>query len=979
MPASLEPASHLSPHGDSENHGSSSVPDGLQDSTHIRARLQALIDPERILIRPIERIAFASDASFYRLIPRAVIQPKTAEEIKHLFRYSHQEQTPLVFRAGGTSLSGQAITDGILVDIGRYWRSVRVEQNGGAIRTQPGLIGQHANDALKLYRRKIGPDPASIASCRMGGILANNSSGMCCGVAQNAYHTLRSLTFILPSGTQIDSADPNSDNILRMLEPKLCDTLLRLKSEIESDPTLSARIRHKYRTKNTTGYSLNAFLDYDRPIDIFTHLLIGSEGTLAFIAESVLESVPDYPLKSTGLLLFPDLYSACSAIEPLTAAGAAALEIMDRAALRSVENQPGVPSYLSTLPENAAGLLVEFQAANEVKMREFDVQAQAAITKLPLLHPTELTRDPILQAKLWKIRKGMFPSVGAVRASGTTAIIEDIAVPVHYLAEASTGLRTLFSRHGYADAIIFGHAKDGNLHFVLTLGFNSQSEIDRYRRFMDDVVKLVVTRYDGALKAEHGTGRNMAPFVETEWGPEAFRIMRELKSICDPHDLLNPGVIVNSNPAAHVSDLKQLPVVEPEVDKCIECGFCEHNCPSRDLTLTPRQRIVVRREMQRFKDSGASTEAYDALDRDFPYMALDTCAVDGLCATDCPVSIDTGKLTKRFRTLRHTAAANSAAKFMASHFKLAEFGARFALTAGHWIENTFGHDLMPAVTRFANRLSHKFFDEPFWQWSWPMPRPRRGRLPATAATAPDAIYFPACISRIMGSLPGEPDNISNTQALLNIASRARVQLQIPSDAPGHCCGVPFSSKGFEAAHDTAANHTIASFYRWSNAGQLPIVLDISPCTYGLKTCRPHLTPENQARFDKLRILDSVEFAQATILPRLPILRKLHSVALHPVCSATKMGIAPKLVAIAEACSHEVVVPHEAGCCAFAGDRGFLHPELTASATHGEAHELESQRHDGYYSSSRTCEIGLTRATGQLYRSYLHLLDHASRP
>ena len=222
-------------------------------------------DPERILIRPIERIAFASDASFYRLIPRAVIQPQTAEEIKHLFRFSHAHRVPLVFRAGGTSLSGQAITDGILVDIGRYWRNVRVEQNGKTIRVQPGLIGQQANNALRLYGRKIGPDPASIASCRMGGILANNSSGMCCGVVQNAYHTLSSLTFILPSGTQIDTADPNAGNIFRMLEPRLCETLLRLKSEIEADAALAARIRAKYKMKNTTGYSLNAFLDFSNP------------------------------------------------------------------------------------------------------------------------------------------------------------------------------------------------------------------------------------------------------------------------------------------------------------------------------------------------------------------------------------------------------------------------------------------------------------------------------------------------------------------------------------------------------------------------------------------------------------------------------------------------------------------------------------------------------------------------------------------
>jgi D-lactate dehydrogenase len=571
----------------------------------------------------------------------------------------------------------------------------------------------------------------------------------------------------------------------------------------------------------------------------------------------------------------------------------------------------------------------------------------------------------------------MFPSVGAVRASGTTALIEDIALPVDRLADAAMDLRALFTKHGYDNAIIFGHAKDGNLHFVLTQGFNTELEVNRYRAFMDDVVALVVAKYDGALKAEHGTGRNMAPFVETEWGPEAYRIMCELKSVTDPRNLLNPGVILNPDPLAHVSDLKKMPLVEPEVDKCIECGFCEHSCPSRDLTLTPRQRIVVRREMQRFKDAGATAQ-YQELDRDFPYMALDTCAVDGLCATDCPVSIDTGKLTKRFRALRHSRLANGLAEAAAQHFALTEAGARFALRAGHWIEDRCGRNSMNGITVLMNRLTQKLFEAAFWQWSYPMPMPRRGPLPSRTKPNADAVYYPTCISRIMGGLPGEENPGDNMQALLQLAERADVNLFLPSDAAGACCGVPFSSKGFEAANKTAVNRTIESFYRWSGDGQLPIVVDTSPCTYSLKTCRAQLTVENQQKFDKLLILDSVEFVHDKILPHLPIVRRLNSVVLHPVCSAIKMGISEKLVNLAEACSDEVVVPQEAGCCAFAGDRGFLHPELTRSATASEAAELEPQRHDGYFSSSRTCEIGMTRATGKLYRSYLQMLEEASR-
>jgi D-lactate dehydrogenase len=945
----------------------------------IGQQLRAFIHPARVLTRPIDRIAFASDASFYRLVPRAVVQPVNAEEIRKLFNYSREMKIPLTFRSGGTSLSGQAITDGLLVDVGRYWRAVQVEEEGRLLRVQPGLIGQQANQILKQYATKIGPDPASIDAARLGGILSNNASGMCCGVSQNAYHTLRSMTFILPSGTEIDTAAPDAEARFQEREPLLAAGLLELKRQLETNMELADRIRAKYRMKNTTGYALNAFFDYSTPAQIFSHLLIGAEGTLAFIAEAVLETVPDLPVKYTGLLLFPDLYAACAAIVPLRDAGAAALELMDRASLRSVEDKPGIPAEIRQLPESAAGLLVEFQTRDASAAEENAATAQAAVAGLSLLHEPRFTADPLEQERLWNIRNGMFPSVGAVRASGTTAIIEDVAFPLAHLAEAAVEMTHLFKKHGYNNAILFGHAKDGNLHFVITQGFNAEKDVIQYRDFIDDIVDLVVHKYDGSLKAEHGTGRNMAPFVETEWGKDAYAVMQRLKAMADPENLLNPGVILNPDPAAHITDLKRMPVVEPEIDKCIECGYCEPKCPSRDLTLTPRQRIVVRREMQRLRDAHASLADYDALNRDFPYMALDTCAADGLCATACPVSIDTGALTKRFRQLRHTELANHIAVLMARSLKFTEFGARFALGAGHATQAIFGLGFMQGITRLLDKITRKVMDEPFWQWSAEMPRPRRGALPKHTRQSAEAVYFPACISRVMGALPGEQQETNVMQALLAVADRAGVRLHLPEDIAGNCCGVPFSSKGFESAHHVAVDRTIENFFRWSNGGELPIVVDTSPCTYGLQKARASLSPQNQIKFDKLTILDSVEFAHDRLLPKLAIRRKVHSVALHPVCSVTKMASAPKLIRIAEACSENVLVPQNAGCCAFAGDRGFLFPELTAAATRDEAAQAVAEEHDGYFSSSRTCEIGMTRATGKVYQSYLHLLDYASRP
>ncbi|UBF29327.1 FAD-binding oxidoreductase [Kovacikia minuta CCNUW1] len=936
--------------------------------------LKQLLPAGRILHRPIDLIAFASDASFYRLIPQAIVFPRTIKEVAALFRYSQRRRFPITFRSAGTSLSGQAVTDGILVETKRYWQGLTIEADGLKVRVQPGVIGAQANLMLLPYRTKIGPDPASIQACTLGGILSNNSSGMCCGVAQNAYHTLDSLTFVLPSGTTIDTADPEADLQFQEQEPKLATGLLELRQRILANEALTQRIRAKYRMKNTTGYALNALIDFERPIDIFSHLLIGSEGTLAFIAEAVLNTVPVLPHKYTGLLIFPDLYAACGAIVPFRDAGAKALELMDRASLRSVEDKPGMPPYLKTLPPDAAGLLVEFQEAETAAIPAMKAAAESTVAALELLVPAEFTEDKLRQKQLWDIRGGMYPSIGAIRQSGTSAIIEDVAFPIDHLADAAVDLTKLFQKHGYDNAILYGHAKDGNLHFVITQSFNDQAAIDQYARLIDDVVELVVKKYEGALKAEHGTGRNMAPFVEAEWGGEALDIMRQLKALADPDHLLNPGVIVNADPQAHLKDLKSTPTIEAIADKCIECGYCEHVCPSRDLTLTPRQRIVVRREMIRQQQlHSGNSPLLRELQRDYPYLGMDTCAGDGMCATACPVTINTGELMRQFQHRKNPSLAEAIAHQVACHFAPIESATRLGLRVGHLVQDRLGSGVMVGVTG----LIRKVIGPQFPQWSPEIPRPA-DPLPITNPSTAQAIYLSSCMTRMCGHIPGEPSDRSLQAALVAIADRAHFPLHIPPNVHGTCCGLAFEAKGFEAAQTTSANQTVHQCWEWTHQGQFPIVMDASACSQFLRHARPLLTTENQRKFDQLTIFDSVDFIHDKLLANLQINRKIPSVVIHPMCSLFEMGLQPKLDAIAKAFADETVIPAGAGCCGFAGDRGFFFPELTAAATYHEAQDLAGQNYAAYVSSNRMCEVGMTRATGKIYRSYIHLLEEATR-
>lgn len=961
---------------------------------NLKEKLSAFLPKHRIHTRLIDRIAYANDASYFRLVPQAVVQPSSIGEIQALFKFSQGQRIPMTFRAAGTNLTGQAVTDGILVDISKHWDRYSMESSGALLRAQPGIVGGFLNNALKPLGRRIGPDPASIDACMLGGILANNSGGMCCGVTENSYKTLHSMTFVLPNGFVLDSAAPDAQRIFESEQPLLTQGLLDLKQRILASPALTERVRQRYQLKNTNGYSLNAFLDFDSPLDIFVHLMIGSEGTLGFIAEAVLHTLPVLDHKYTAQLYFKTVQDAAAGIAPLEASGARAAEIMDRAALHSVESAPGAPAILRELPETAAAILVEYQAADAESLSHFQKEAAHTLKQLRLLHDPEFTQDPLKQAALWKPRKGIIASVGALRAPGTTSLIEDILFPVSRLADAVTDLQALFAKHDYPEGVIFGHAKDGNLHFLINQSFNTQAEVNRFGNFSHDLVELVSGKYDGALKTEHGTGRNMAPFVETEWGAEAYAIMRDLKSLLDPDGMLSPGVLINSDPQAHVTNLKTIMPVSPIVDACIECGFCESKCPSRRLTLSPRQRIVVQREIARLKlivgssqnHSKTEKELLSALQSSYLYDGIETCAVDGLCATGCPVSINTGELTRHLRA--EQVKGEKVAGWIADNFALVEKSLGWGVRLGHFFETQGTQSsakkreekpFLASATELVEKITGTTL--PKWNNSVPYPTNNLSVLSSPPGNSDlrcemDLVYFPSCISRQLG-MPSGDSHLSLAKTLITVAKRADIALTIP-DVEGFCCGMPFSSKGYTAAYKSTLHKTLTKFWEWSEHGKVPIVIDTTSCAHTLRTCQDSLSSEDLALYRQMTILDSIEFIHDSLLPRLDIDPVDEDVVLHPNCSARKLGLDGKLLSIAQKCARSATVPLNLGCCAFAGDRGLLYPELTASATEKESAEVLSRDYGGYYSSNITCEMGMSEATGKNYVGIVYLLEQASR-
>jgi D-lactate dehydrogenase len=907
--------------------------------------------------RATDRLARAHDASHYLLTPQAVVTASDTAEVARVLAVSREQAVPVTFRSGGTSLSGQAGTDGILIDTRKSFRRIEVLDDGRRVRAQPGATVRAVNARLARHGRRLGPDPASEIACTIGGVVANNSSGMSCGVHANTYRTLESAVLVLPSGTVIDTASPDADAALRRLEPRIHAGLLRLRDRVRADASSVATLRRLHAIKNTMGYGLNALLDFDDPVDILARLLVGSEGTLAFVAEATFRTVPVRPHVATGLLVFPGLAAATTALPALVNAGFATIELMDAAALRVAQRDPQATAELRAIRVvDHAALLVEFQEESEEALGSKLATAPALFASLPIASSATLTADPAARARLWHIRKGLFTAVAGARPSGTTALLEDIAVPVARLNETCTRLIDLFAKYGYEGSVIFGHAKDGNIHFLLNERFDDPEKLARYEAFTEAMVDLVLGQ-GGTLKAEHGTGRIMAPYVRRQYGDELYAVMWEIKRLVDPEMLLNPGVLLTDDPRAHTRDLKTAPTVETEVDRCVECGYCEPVCPSRDLTLTPRERIVLRRELQRARDRGDQALAR-TLENEYDYDGVQTCAVDGMCRTACPVLINTGDLVRRLRAENQDAIARSGWKAAARHWDtVSEIGGA-ALSAAAALPTA-----LPALATRAGRTVLGENTVPLYTADLPGGGSRRRTI---SQPDPVAVYFSSCTTTMFG--PVGVDGVS--ESFLRLCDRAGVTLRTPVGLPSLCCGTPWKSKGLTEGYAVMKAKVAAALATATDHGRLPVVCDASSCTEGLQVLL------EAAGQHGIRVMDAVAFVDEVVLPKLPAGRRVPSVTVHPTCSSTQLGINPALGRVAAAAAEKVVVPEDWGCCGFAGDRGMLHPELTASATVLESAQVTTAASAVHASLNRTCELGMTRATGQPYRHILQVLDES---
>ena len=950
-----------------------SKPDAVAESfaggsdKELVAALAEIVGADNVLSRVSDLVRYASDASPYRDIPSIVVQPRNAQDLSELMRYARRSGHTLTFRSAGTSLNGQAMTDDILVDVKTHFRGMEVLDGGKRLRTLPGVVLGDAQAVLRRHGFMLGPDPGSTASASVGGVVSTNAGGMRCKIERDSYHTIDQAQFVLTSGDIVDTRD--GDEAFQKQCPELHTQLIELRDRIRGNKTLSERLRKKFSIRNTNGLRVDAFLDEDEPVHILKRLLVGSEGIFGVFTELEMRTIELPKEKAVTWVVFPDITDAANYVHKLVEAGAEACELLVSDVMKtSVGRFDQAPAEWADIDDATAALLLEVGGTNEEELEAAIEAAQEVLQDAELLQELRFERDPRIQTGMWTLRNGLFGLIGEHRRQGTALITEDVCFPPADIGEAAAELMELLKGYGYPDAVM-GHAPYGNLHFFLTADFSDNEELEKYSRFLDELTALVVDKYDGSMKAEHGTGINMAPFVQREWGEEIFELFWEVKRTLDPDGILAPDVKLTHSQDIHLKRFKSFPKVEDEINMCVECGFCEPICPSRHVTVTPRQRIVLRREMAR-QPEGA--KVLDQLREEYQYDAIDMCAADGTCAIPCPVSIDTGKVMKQLRGAQATKAEKTVAKGVAKSYGAVEALGRTAVSG----VNVMGPKLANAVTQVGRALI-----SPERLPSVPGPMPYSAdQMPATDRQGATAVYFPACVNRIFGAPnQAEKDAVHNPHAIVELGRRSGAPVWIPDDVFGQCCGMPFSSKGFGEAYREKALDLLESMWQWSSHGELPVVIDAASCTHTVVDSMPAiLNAEQRERFEKIRVLDVVQWLHEEVVDHLEITEHQGKIAVHPPCSGEHLGTTEALIALADACG-EAEVPQGAHCCGTAGDRVMLHPELVESATREEREGLEKGNYDRFVSANRTCEMGLEMIAGKPFESISVLLERASRP
>ncbi|MDN5841806.1 MAG: FAD-binding oxidoreductase, partial [Corynebacterium casei] len=602
------------------------------------------------------RAAYSSDASIFRRIPKAVLEPKSVEDIRDGIAVAKARGWSIISRGGGTSVAGNAIGTGLIIDTSRYFnRILDIDGDNRTATVEPGVVCDALRDAVAEHGLTYGPDPSTHSRCTIGGMVANNACGSHSVAYGTAAENLVSVTIMLANGEEVTfgSNGVSDEGIDKQLHQLVDAHANLIDAELGRFP------------RQVSGYGLHYLLD-KHGFDA-AKAIAGTEGTVGVITKMTVKLVEVPKVKALAVLAFETVYDAASAAARLRLPGVATIEGMGGDLLDALRSKRGQEKAGGNLPGNRKGIPAGGWLYCEVggdSLEEAEALAETVAAFVATVDSVVVS-NPQEMRELWRIREASAGVVTRLPDGGEAwPNWEDSAVPPENLADYLRDLYALMDKYSLR-GIPFGHFGEGCVHVRISFDFGSEEGIEIFNKFMNEAAELV-SSYDGSLSGEHGDGRARSALLDRMYSEEMRALFKQFKNILDPDCLFNPGVLVDPDevteglrmaPGQRTFELTPVHKFSHDrgsmvnaVNRCVGVSACrsEENsmCPSFQITgdevHSTRGRARLLSEMFRGESVADGYKSEEVLE------ALDLCLSCKACASECPVNVDMATYKSEF-------------------------------------------------------------------------------------------------------------------------------------------------------------------------------------------------------------------------------------------------------------------------------------------------------------------------------------------
>lgn len=895
------------------------------------------------------RSLYSTDASVYQIVPRGVVLPRSVADVVGLVRVAAAHRVPLTARGGGTSQAGQAIGEGLVVDMSKHMnRVLAIDPVARTARVQPGVVLDDLNAAVAPHRLRFAPDVSSSSRATVGGLIANNSSGARSVLYGKTIDHVISVTMVMADAT-VQTFGPLEQEAWQ----RACDGDSLTAKAWRDIPALArthaAEIDRRFPRvlRRVGGYNLDAFVDPEAPVDL-SRIIVGSEGTLGIVVEATIRLVPLPAAKALLTAEFPTLLEALAATPLALQHAPAAIEVMDDFILRHTREQDSLETLRRQMMQGdgTSLLCLEFYGEDAAALPP-RMEALVAAWAATGIHPAvRLLTEPAAQARVWHLRESALGLSMAMKGDAkAVSFVEDSAVAPERLRDYIARFQDIIRRHG-TEAGIYAHASVGCLHVRPVINLKTAEGVQAFSSIAHEVADLVLA-FGGALSGEHGDGLVRGAFNRTMFGDTLYEAFRTVKRTFDPTGLFNPGRIVDTPPiTSHLRFGAGYVTPDPPtrfdyaahggfgraVEMCSGVGLCRKTrggtmCPSYMATRDEMHSTRGRANVLRLAMNGQMAEA--GLDDHGVKQGLDLCLSCRACKSECPVGVDMGRYKSEFLSGywdRHGLDAGTAA-FARIH-EVAPWASALAPLVNAVSRSAAGRALAATAAGIDPR-------RPLPRWSRRTLRAQMPGLPP--GVEPAAVLFADTFTNHMHPEIGLD--------AAHVLGRAGLPVTL---APHVCCGRPLISQGLlDEARDLAARN-VALLYPRASQG-LPIVLLEPSCLSAIRDDMPDLLRGAQAERARVVARQAVLFesflerAIADGRASLPLRQGPARISLHAHCHQRSMGLAGDAASLLRRIPGAAVTDLDAGCCGMAGSFGYTRGHFDVSQAIGERVLLPAAR------------------------------------